>query len=123
MNPPKIYLETSFFRYLVATGSADPIKAARQQLTRNWWEQERKKYSLRVSPTVYEEFWEAASTKISHSEAAERLALLKEAELLPLESAILELARLLIEPSGPFQQKQARTPYTGLWLPTSGVSV
>ena len=96
MNQPKVYLETSFFRYLIASGSADPIKTRRQQLTRNWWELERGKFVLQVSQAVNEEFWEASSAKIPALEAAARFVLLKEAELLPLNSAILELAGLLL---------------------------
>ena len=105
MSQPKVYLETSFFRYLMAIRSIDPIKARRQQLTRNWWELERGKFVLLVSPVVYEEFCEVFSAKIPPREAAARLVLVKEAELLPLNHAILELARLLLEPGGPLPTK------------------
>jgi hypothetical protein len=101
MSQPKVYLETSFFRYLVASTSADPIKAARQQLTRSWWNRFRHNYELRVSETVYEEFYDIGAGKIGEGEELERFALLQEAARLDLESGILELASLLREPLGP----------------------
>lgn len=51
----KVYLETSFVSYLVARRSRDLIMAARQQVTLDWWEQERQKYELFVSEIVLQE--------------------------------------------------------------------
>jgi len=41
---PKLYVETSIISYLTARPSRDPIIAARQQITRFWWEQYRNQY-------------------------------------------------------------------------------
>jgi hypothetical protein len=35
---PKLYLETSIVSYLTARPSHDLIRAAHQQITRDWWE-------------------------------------------------------------------------------------
>ena len=106
MSNPKVYLETSFFRYLVADLSRkDALKRARQKLTKNWWSESRHKYELCVSNTVFIEFCEMAAGKISAQEASDRLALLQQAELLPVESAIMELAASLVHPQGPLPLK------------------
>ena len=52
---PKVYIETSLVSYLVARRSRDIIVAARQQLTNDWWENERSKYELFVSEVVLQE--------------------------------------------------------------------
>lgn len=51
----KVYLETSVVSYLVARRSRDLIIAARQQLTIDWWDQERKKFELYISDAVLDE--------------------------------------------------------------------
>ena len=51
----KVYLETSVVSYLVARRSRNLIVAARQQLTIDWWEQERTKFELYVSEAVLQE--------------------------------------------------------------------
>ena len=86
MEPRKqqVYLETSFFRYLVAPLSKD---------------------QLRISPTVYDEFYRDAIPRIPAAEAAERLALLGQAPQLPMGSAILELTTFLVEPAGPIPKR------------------
>ncbi len=50
-----VYLETTIVSYYVARPSRDLITAARQQMTREWWEGERGKYTLAVSPVVLAE--------------------------------------------------------------------
>jgi hypothetical protein len=65
MSKPMVYLETSFFRYLIAVPSAsDPKKADRQRITRDWWTDFRQKYGLVVSQTVYDEFYHVGADKI-----------------------------------------------------------
>ena len=105
MSKPMVYLETSFFRYLIATPSTDPRKADRQRITRDWWQDSRHKYDLCVSKTVFDEFCEIGDGKISPEEAAARLVLLQQAELLIQERAILEMAALLVVPRGPLPVK------------------
>ena len=44
-----VYIETTIVSYLVARPSSDPILAAHQQLTRQWWQDERQAYQCVVS--------------------------------------------------------------------------
>jgi len=57
MNDGKksLYLESTIPSYLTAKESKDVIKAARQSMTRLFWEQEKEKYRLVVSQYVIEE--------------------------------------------------------------------
>ena len=52
---PKLYVETSIISYLTARPSRDPIIAARQQITRFWWEQYRNQFDLFISSYVIQE--------------------------------------------------------------------
>jgi hypothetical protein len=49
---PKIYIETTIPSYLTAWPSRDLIRAAHQQLTREWWEDRRSDFELYVSEIV-----------------------------------------------------------------------
>ena len=49
---PKLYIENSIVSYLTARPSRDIIKAARQELTRLWWQHKRGSYELYISPFV-----------------------------------------------------------------------
>jgi hypothetical protein len=60
----KVYLETSVVSYLVARRSRDLIVAGRQQITIDWWEQEREKFELYVSEAVVEEAQAGDPTEI-----------------------------------------------------------
>jgi predicted nucleic acid-binding protein len=51
----KVYLETSVISYLTARPSTDVIKLAKQELTRQWWENNRTEYDLYVSTPVRDE--------------------------------------------------------------------
>jgi len=105
MANARVYFETSFFRYLIAEPSTESTKADRQEITRLWWSRRRNEFSLRVSQIVYDEFCVANPAQIGAAEAQQRILLLQEAELLPLDRAILGLARLLLEPNGPLPAK------------------
>ena len=52
---PSLYVETSVISYLTARLSANLVVAARQRITRAWWETRRDGYDLVVSPIVLEE--------------------------------------------------------------------
>ena len=54
MNP-SIYVETSVVSYLTARLSRDLVIAARQEMTREWWELNRERGRLYVSELVIEE--------------------------------------------------------------------
>lgn len=52
---PKLYLETSIVSYLTSQPSRDIVTAARQQLTRKWWDTRRSRFDLYVSEYVLTE--------------------------------------------------------------------
>jgi len=52
---PTIYLETSFVSYLTSRPSRDLITAARQQITREWWELVPGLWNISISELVTEE--------------------------------------------------------------------
>lgn len=54
MGRARVYLETTVPSYLTARPSRDLIRAARQQLTRDWWSG-RAAFELFVSELVVEE--------------------------------------------------------------------
>ena len=52
---PKVYLETSVVSYYTSRPSRDLVTAARQQLTREWWEESRSHFEIYISALVLEE--------------------------------------------------------------------
>ena len=50
-----VYVETTIVSYLVARPSRDLILAAHQQLTRDWWQEERFRYQCITSTEVLRE--------------------------------------------------------------------
>jgi predicted nucleic acid-binding protein len=52
---PALYVETSVVGYYTGRPSRDLIVAGRQQVTRDWWENERLEYSLYISALVLQE--------------------------------------------------------------------
>jgi hypothetical protein len=98
---PLVYLETSFISHLTARPSRDPLHAAKQQSSRQWWETCREQFTLVISPTVYEECREGEPVM-----AGKRLGLLEEnVFLFPQNPAILELAKRFLAPAGPLPSK------------------
>lgn len=51
----RIYIETTIPSYLVARPARDLLQAARQQLTRDWWELKRQQHELFTSQVVLDE--------------------------------------------------------------------
>ena len=49
---PTLYVETSIVSYLRSRPSAQVVAAARQLLTRKWWETERPTYELVTSQYI-----------------------------------------------------------------------
>ena len=91
---PKLYLETSIVSYLTARPSHDLIRAAHQQLTRDWWET-RSSFDLYISQLVLDE------AKAGNAEAAgRRLSALGEALLLELTPETGWLAREILSQGG-----------------------
>ena len=50
-----VYIETSIFSYLRQRPSGEVVAAARQLLTRRWWESERLNFELVTSQYVIDE--------------------------------------------------------------------
>ncbi len=51
----RIYIESTVPSYVVARPARDLLQAARQQLTRDWWDTERVKHDLFISQVVLDE--------------------------------------------------------------------
>jgi len=66
-----VYVETSIFGYLTARSREAVIFQARQELTRNWWNNRRRDYDLVVSQLVVDE-----AARGDDEAAAERMRLL-----------------------------------------------
>ncbi len=97
---PLVYLETSFISHIVAKESSDALNAAKQQSSRKWWDAYRDGFVLAASPIAYEE------CRQGDPAMAERLLIIvRSASLLPTNPAMLEIAKLLLEPTGPLPQK------------------
>jgi len=82
-----VYLETTIIGYLTSRPSRDIIVAARQELTRQWWENERQRYHILVSAHVVEE-----AQGGDPSAAEERLRVLHRIESLQPTSGLEALA-------------------------------
>jgi predicted nucleic acid-binding protein len=92
MAKATVYVETSVLSYLASRPSRDVIVLAQQQLTAEWWENQRSAYELCVSTVVVDE---AAS---GNAEAAQkRLALLVDVTMLEVTEAAIRLAGQLVE--------------------------
>jgi predicted nucleic acid-binding protein len=91
MEMPKVYVETSIpsFYHEVRT---TPDIVARRDWTRQWWEEAAGKYELVTSPAVINEL----SAGIPERNA-QRLDLIRDLPLLPIEPAITDIAATYIQ--------------------------
>ena len=96
---PSVYLETSVIGYLTSRSSRDIVTAAHQQITSEWWEDQRAKFDLFISQFVLQE----AGTG-NQEFAAKRLALLRNISVLPATPDALALAQMLTK-NGPLPKK------------------
>ncbi|MCI0389528.1 MAG: type II toxin-antitoxin system VapC family toxin [Acidobacteria bacterium] len=87
----KVYIETSLISYLVARRSRDLIVAARQQLTIDWWDNEREKYELVTSELVLRE-----AQAGDQAEVAKRMTALAGLPLLELTTDVAKFASELL---------------------------
>ena len=98
----RVYIETTIPSYLAAWPSRDLLQAARQQITHDWWNNERETYELCVSEIVLDE---AAA---GDSDAAQRrLPFLADLPLLDVTDAVNDVAKAIME-SGLLPQKATR---------------
>jgi predicted nucleic acid-binding protein len=85
--PEKVYIETSIVSYLTARPSRDLIAAAAQKATQEWWEKQRNRFELCISPVVLEE------AAVGDIEAAtKRLQALQKISILVLVPEVLKLS-------------------------------
>ena len=87
---PTVYIETTIPSYLTAWPSRDLVRAAHQQITREWWAS-REGYELFASRLVVEEC-QASDVKA----AADRLAALTGITLLEQNAVVANLAESLL---------------------------
>ena len=99
---PKVYIETSIVSYLTARPSRDLIIAAHQQLTYDWWRDERGHYELFISQAVLDE---ASAGDPAMAQA--RLEVLHKLTLLSPSGMEGTLARQFVE-KGPLPPKAGR---------------
>lgn len=98
MDKATLYVETSIVSYLTARRSHDLITAARQEITRQWWDIRRSCFQLFTSEFAIEEAGEGNPTA-----AKRRLDALRETEELELHEEARPLARKLID-GGPLPE-------------------
>lgn len=86
---PRVYVETTIPSYLAAWPSRDLLRAAQQQMTREWWDR-REEFELFISPLVLVECQAGDATA-----AADRLAAIAGIRLLDQTEAVVALAEEL----------------------------
>lgn len=88
---PSVYLETTIPSYLTAWRSPDLVMAARQQITREWWDTRRNEFDLYISQLVIDEASDGDA-----SAAARRLEVLEGITLLEFGDDANALSKLLV---------------------------
>ena len=83
----RIYIESTIPSYVVARPARDLLQAARQQLTRDWWDLKREQQELFTSQVVLDEV--AFGEKVM---AQLRIELLQSVPLLPVTGEVKEFA-------------------------------
>jgi hypothetical protein len=89
---PKVYLESSLVSYLTSKPSRDIIIASRQQVTQVWWETQRTRFTLYISPLVIQEVSAGDPDAVK-----KRLSQIKNIALLEVNEEVLELASGLLK--------------------------
>ena len=92
---PSVYLETSVIGYLTSRPSRDIVTAAHQQITLEWWEDQRTKFALVLSQFVLQEVGTG-----NQEFAAKRLAIVQNIPIFPATPEALALAQMLTK-NGP----------------------
>lgn len=88
----RVYIETTIASYLAARPSRDLLQAARQQITHDWWDNQRENYDLCISQIVLDE---AAA---GDAEAAQRrLPFLQDLPLLDLTDGVNHVATAIVD--------------------------
>lgn len=88
----RIYIESTIPSYIVARPARDLLQAARQQLTKDWWDLEREKHELFTSQVVLDEIGggEVAMARL-------RLELIAPVKLLDLTEEAKSLTKRILD--------------------------
>jgi predicted nucleic acid-binding protein len=89
---PKVYLESSLVSYLTSKPSRDIIIASRQQVSQTWWETQRTRFSLYISPLVIQEVGAGDPDAVK-----KRLSIIRHIPLLEINEETLGLAAHLLK--------------------------
>lgn len=89
----RIYIESTIPSYVVARPARDLLQAARQQITRDWWETERRQHDLFTSQLVLDEI-SAGEPEM----ADERVRLLGSVPILLVTHEVLSVSREIVAP-------------------------
>ncbi len=87
-----VYLETTIVSYLTAWPSRDLVMAAHQQITHEWWDNDRREFDLRISQPVLDE---AGAGDLEA--AARRLQILSTLPRLEVTREAITLAQVLLD--------------------------
>jgi hypothetical protein len=87
----KVYVETSVISYLTSRLSRDLIVAGHQQITQEWWANQRDKFELFISQAVFEE-----SAGGDQEAAQQRLSAIETLPLLEIAEEAIALAKDLV---------------------------
>ena len=90
MTKPRVYVETSIPSFYLEVRTAPDI-VARREWTRQWWSGASQSYELVTSPAVLDELTGGIPER-----SAQRLALVRDLPLLPIEPAIAEIVHAYI---------------------------
>ena len=85
---PTVYVETTVPSYLTAWPSRDLVRAAHQQITREWWRTAGQRFELFISEAVIQEIAMGDPTA-----AAERQAAVNQLPILQIDGRVIDLAR------------------------------
>jgi hypothetical protein len=89
---PRIYIETTIPSYLTAWPSRDLVRAAHQQITRDWWDKRRIEFEMYISQVVLRECQAG-----DPAAAADRLRILQHLPMLEQTEAATPLAQALVD--------------------------
>jgi hypothetical protein len=87
----RIYIESTIPSYVVARPARDLLQAARQQLTKDWWDLKRSKHELFTSQVVLDEISAGEATM-----ARQRMKVLRGIPLLEANALANELGRVIL---------------------------
>jgi hypothetical protein len=97
----KVYLETTIVSYLASSPSRDLVVAAHQEITREWWEEQRRSFDVYISQVVLDESGDG-----DREAAKRRLDLIGAIPVLVATEDVAALAEKLIA-EGPIPQEAA----------------